>query len=130
MASATFLSGPRTGSTDLAVSRVLSAGVRLGVYEVVSLLGQGGMGQVYRATDPNLGRAVAIKVLPERAAADRVAIERFIKEARAASALNHPHIVTIHEIGESEFGRFLVMELIEGRTCGRWSFAAAPLPRL
>jgi len=94
----------------------IAPGSRLGPYEVLSPLGSGGMGDVWRARDPRLGREVAIKVLPEELSSDRDRLKRFEREARAASALNHPNIVTIHEIGESEGRAFLVMERIEGQT--------------
>ena len=77
----------------------LAPGTRLGSYEVVAPLGAGGMGEVYRAHDARLGRDVAIKVLPESFAADPNRLERFAREARAVSALNHPNILTIHELG-------------------------------
>jgi len=94
----------------------ISPGSRLGPYEVLSPLGTGGMGEVWRARDPRLGREVAIKVLPEELSADDERLKRFEREARAASALNHPNIVTIHEIGEADGRAFLVMERIEGQT--------------
>jgi Tol biopolymer transport system component/predicted Ser/Thr protein kinase len=98
---------------------MLAAGTRLGPYEVTSLLGRGGMAEVYRGRDERLGREVAIKVLPREFASDAEAISRFEREARAASALNHPHIITIYDIGrtESEDGpvSFIAMELIDGR---------------
>ncbi len=94
----------------------LAAGRRLGSYEILALLGVGGMGEVYRARDPRLGRDVAIKVLPERFAAIPDRLGRFAQEARAASSLNHPNIVTIHEVGETEGLPFTVMELVEGPT--------------
>src|SRR5206468_1751967 len=94
----------------------LSSGDRLGPYEIRTPLGAGGMGEVYRAHDGRLGRDVAVKMLPKRVTEDRSAVERFTREARAASALNHPNIVTIHEIGETDAGRFIVMELVQGRT--------------
>src|SRR5207244_6269655 len=80
----------------------LSEGSRIGPYEVVAPLGAGGMGEVWRARDPRLGREVAVKVLPEELSADDERLKRFEREARAASALNHPNIVTIHEIGEAD----------------------------
>jgi len=91
----------------------LSPGSKLGPYEVLSLLGAGGMGEVYRARDPRLGREVAIKVLPAERMADENRRRRFVQEARAASALSHPNIVTIHEI-ESADG----VDFIEDRP--RW----------
>jgi predicted ATPase len=94
----------------------LTPGTRLAHYDVVAPLGAGGMGFVYRAHDPRLGRDVALKFLAEELLHDPTAVERFIREARAASALNHPNIVTIYEIGETDHGRYIVMELVAGRT--------------
>jgi hypothetical protein len=94
----------------------LAVGTRLGPYEVVGPLGAGGMGEVYRARDERLSRSVALKVLPGEIAADKSRLDRFEKEARAASSLNHPNIVTIYDIGSSESLAYIAMELVEGRT--------------
>ena len=91
-------------------------GSQVGPYRIDGLLGKGGMGEVYRAFDVRLGRPVALKMLPEAKRTDP-AVERFLREARAASALNHPNIVTVHEIGETEAGApYMVQELVDGRT--------------
>ena len=87
----------------------------LGRYQVLGPIGSGGMGEVFVARDPSLGRKVAIKMLPVRMASDRDTLSRFTQEARSASALNHPNIITIHEIGTEESAPFMVMEFIEGR---------------
>jgi Tol biopolymer transport system component len=93
---------------------LLSAGTRLGPYEIVSALGAGGMGEVYRARDTKLDRAVAIKILPEAFAADTERIARFQREAKTLASLNHPNIAHIHGLEESNGVRALVMELVEG----------------
>jgi len=95
---------------------VIGTGTRLGPYEIVAPLGSGGMGEVYRARDLRLGREVAIKVLPETLASDRDRLSRFDQEARAASALNHPNIVTIYEVGRADSVSYIAMELVQGRT--------------
>ena len=92
----------------------LSPGAKLGRYEIVSPLGAGGMGEVYLAHDSTLDRKVALKVLPESVASDRNRMQRFVQEAKAASALNHPNIITIHEIGTEPGAHFMVTEFIEG----------------
>ena len=92
----------------------LSAGTRLGPYEILSALGAGGMGEVYRARDTKLDRAVAIKILPEAFAADTERVARFQREARTLASLNHPNIAHVHGLEESSGVRALVMELVEG----------------
>jgi hypothetical protein len=94
----------------------LASGTKLGPYEVVSAIGAGGMGEVYRAKDSRLGRSVAIKVLPESFARDSDRLLRFEQEARAVAALNHPNILAIHDIGEQNGSPYLVSELLEGNS--------------
>jgi TolB-like protein/tetratricopeptide (TPR) repeat protein len=94
----------------------LAPGDRLGPYEIDGLLGAGGMGEVYRGVDSRLGRAVALKVISQRLVGDEPSRRRFESEARAASALNHPAIVTIYDVGESGGISWIAMELVEGRT--------------
>jgi eukaryotic-like serine/threonine-protein kinase len=94
----------------------LASGTRLGPYEIVSLLGAGGMGEVYRAKDPRLGRDVAIKVLPASFSADADRLRRFEQEARAAGILNHPNITAVYDIGQQDGAPYVVQELLEGET--------------
>src|SRR6476620_11566888 len=102
-----------------------SAGELIGHYRIESLIGIGGMGEVYLGRGERLGRKVALKLLPERLTADETQLSRFKTEARAASALNHPNILTVHEIGAQGNRRFIATEFIEGVTlraslaCGR-----------
>src|SRR6476620_4583425 len=94
----------------------LIAGTKLGRYEIRSRLGKGGMGEVYLATDTQLDRQVALKVLLNEVAADEDRVRRFTQEAKAASALNHPNIMTVYEIGEFEGTRYIATELVKGET--------------
>jgi len=105
----------------------LNAGTKLGPYEVVSPLGAGGMGEVYRARDTRLGREVAVKVLPEHLSRSDEARQRFEREARSASALNHGNICTVYDIGTHEGIAYLVMELLEGETLAE-RIARGPMP--
>src|SRR5438876_11973670 len=94
----------------------LAAGTKLGPYEMVAPLGAGGMGEVYRATDTRLDRTVAIKVLRQEMADNRERRERFEREAKAISSLNHPHICTLYDVVDQDGTYFLVMESVEGQT--------------
>ncbi|MEX0878766.1 MAG: serine/threonine-protein kinase [Thermoanaerobaculia bacterium] len=105
----------------------LPAGTRLGPYELLSALGAGGMGEVYRARDTRLAREVAIKVLPAELSADEDRLRRFEQEARSASALNHPNIVTVYDIGRADSVSYIALELVVGETL-REILAAGPLP--
>ena len=105
----------------------LTSGTRLGPYEIVSPLGAGGMGEVWRARDTRLSREVAIKVLPAEVASDPSRLKRFETEARSASSLNHPSIVTIYEIGQADSVSDIAMELVEGKTL-RELVASGSLP--
>jgi predicted ATPase len=94
----------------------LSIGTKLGAYEIVAQIGAGGMGEVYRARDTRLGRSVALKILPGSFSSDGEQLRRFEREARSASALNHPNIITIYELGEEAGIHYIAMELIDGKT--------------
>jgi eukaryotic-like serine/threonine-protein kinase len=104
----------------------LSTDARLGRYRIVSKIGAGGMGEVYLAEDTKLDRRVALKILPAELAADQDRIRRFVQEAKAGSALNHPNIITIHEIDETPSGHYLTTEFIDGETL-RAYFLRSPL---
>jgi len=109
----------------------VAPGSRLGPYEILAPLGAGGMGEVWRARDTRLARDVAIKVLPSEVAADGSRLKRFEKEARSASALNHPNIVTVYDIGQTESVHWIAMERVEGRTLRELLFAGAlPIKKL
>src|SRR5262245_3042017 len=94
----------------------LSAGTKLGRYEIRAKLGEGGMGEVYRALDPAINREVAIKILPAAFSADKERLARFEQEAQAAGALNHPNILVIHHIDVHDGAPYIVSELLEGET--------------
>jgi serine/threonine protein kinase len=102
-------------------------GRTLGHYQVVEKLGEGGMGEVYKAHDERLNPAVAIKVLREELAANPERLKRFEQEARSASALNHPNIITIHDIGKHEATHYVAMEYVEGQTL-RDMLSEGPFP--
>jgi len=97
----------------------LSSGKRLGPYEVIELLGAGGMGEVYRALDTRLNRTVAIKILPSQFSSDLTHKRRFEREAKAIARLNHPHICTLYDVGQEDGTDYLVMEYVEGETLGQ-----------
>src|SRR5713226_6966254 len=106
----------------------LLIGTRLGPYEIVAPLGTGGMGEVYKARDTRLDRTVAIKILPETLAADPQFRERFDREARTISQLDHPHICALYDVGEQSGTAFLVMQYLEGETLAdRLKKGALPL---
>src|SRR5215470_10625855 len=93
-------------------------GSRIGPYEVLGLLGAGGMGEVYRARDSRIGREVAVKVLPASFADDRDRLQRFEREARTAGSLNHPNLLSLFDVGTHDGAPYLVTELLDGATLG------------
>src|ERR1700694_2618949 len=105
----------------------IASGTKLGPYEILSAIGAGGMGEVYRARDTRLDRIVAIKVLPPHLADRPELRERFEREARTVTSLNHPHICTLHDIGKQDGIDFLVMEYLEGETLAH-RLLKGPLP--
>jgi serine/threonine protein kinase len=116
---ATFMDTPALDVAARVLARTRDrklVGRQLGPYQILSLLGAGGMGEVYLACDARLERQVALKVLPSEVTRDPESLKRFVREAKAASALNHPNIATIHEIGEAEGTHFISMEYVEGDT--------------
>jgi predicted ATPase len=115
-AGSSFLGADASEVLQLTPPRALSSGTKLGSYELIELLGAGGMGEVYRARDARLDRIVAIKILPAAFSADYERLQRFEREARSASALNHPNIVTIYELGQDRSCHYIAMELVEGKT--------------
>jgi predicted ATPase/serine/threonine protein kinase len=112
-AGSTFMDHP---ALELGSHELLKSGTKLGPYEIIAPLGAGGMGEVYRARDARLGRSVAIKVLPTAFSADSDRLRRFEQEARSASALSHPNIVTIYDLGQEGSTHYIAMELVEGKT--------------
>jgi serine/threonine protein kinase/tetratricopeptide (TPR) repeat protein len=119
-------SGKRPRKSD-SLPEIIPGRTTLGAYNVLEKLGSGGMGTIYLAKDARLGRRVALKILPAHFARDEEFVRRFELEARAASSLNHPNIITVHEIGEAEGRRFIVTELVEGRTL-REAMCGGPMP--
>ncbi len=111
----------------MAPAMALASGTKLGPYEIIAPLGAGGMGEVYRAHDPQLGRDVAIKILPQSLSRDPDRLRRFEQEARAAAALNHPNILAVYQFGNYEGAPYLVSELLEGSTL-RDQLLRGPLP--
>ena len=105
----------------------LNPGTQLGVYEVIAKIGEGGMGEVYRARDARLDREVAVKILPETLVADPKALLRFKQEAKAVAALSHPNIIAIHDVGEASGLSYVVLELLEGETL-QAALERGPLP--
>src|SRR5204862_6558654 len=111
------------------ISRRMSqeSGAKIGHYEILSKIGEGGMGEVYLAEDTELGRKVALKMLPTAVETDTDRMRRFVQEAKAAAALNHPHIAHIYEIGEADGRHFIAMEYVPGMSLDK-RIAGRPLP--
>src|SRR6266481_3289360 len=105
----------------------LAPGAKLGPYEILTPLGAGGMGEVYRARDTRLERTVAVKILPEQLSNDPVRKQRFEREAKTISSLNHPHICVLHDVGSQDGVSYLVMECVEGETLAK-RLEKGPLP--
>ncbi|MCI4355345.1 MAG: protein kinase, partial [Thermoplasmata archaeon] len=105
----------------------LAPGARVGPYEIVSPLGEGGMGQVFKARDSRLSRDVALKIIRTDAPVNKSDLDRFTDEARAASLLSHPNIVTVYDVGDQDGSPYIISELLEGETL-RARLAAGPLP--
>src|SRR5689334_12780644 len=124
---ADFLEATEPEVEEVAPDARKTVGTRVGSYMIMEFLRAGGMGEVYKARDTRLDRIVAIKFLPAAIVSDAVALERFNREARAASALNHPHICTVHDVGDHEGRPFIVMEFLEGGSL-RDRIAGGPLP--
>ena len=122
---------PALSHTERAGPRAVGKGTRLGPYEILAPLGAGGMGEVYRAKDERLGREVAIKVLSAELSQDASRVKRFEKEARSASALNHPNIVTVYDFGSSDGLSYIAMEKVDGETLRKLvSGGAVPIKKL
>src|SRR2546428_13584060 len=105
----------------------VTIGTQLGSYEITSLIGKGGMGEVYRARDTKLKRDVAIKILPDEFSRDADRVSRFQREAEVLASLNHPNIAAIYDVQEAEGSRFLILELVEGETLAE-RIGRGPLP--
>jgi serine/threonine protein kinase len=126
-AAASFLETHDPWETVSVEEARLPAGVHIGPYVLLGFLQAGGMGEVYKARDTRLDRTVAIKFLPRAFGEDRLALDRFQREARAASALNHPCICTIHDVGDFQTRPFFVMEFLEGKSL-KDRMSGAPVP--
>ena len=111
-----ILGGQRAQISASPVGRFIKTDTQLGPYKILSALGKGGMGEVYRAKDSRLGREVAVKVLPDHLSGDASALARFEREAKVLAALSHPNILTIFDVGQDNGVSFVVMELLPGET--------------